>query len=492
MLLILPRGQTTSARDVARRRFIDRRRERAALQEAWASGIPQLVVMTGRRRVGKTALLSRFASGKAVAYYAAARQLKRVQLADLGRVLGPLSTGFGRGRPPRLSLADWEDVLETVSDAAQRRRVGLVLDEFPYLAEADPALPSVIQRWWDRTGTRRNLMLVLAGSHQTMMQQLVSYDGALHERPTLRLALEPLDYFQASKFTPTWGPDDRIRAYAVAGGMPAYLELFDDRRSLRDELLRLAYTPQGPFFHAAPSLLASEFTEPRTYETILRAIAAGETTPSRIAQLAGLSGANAAAPYLDRLLSLGYVVRHVLPLDATAPRPRISRYQVADHHLRFYFRLIDPWRSQIQVGRGEEVLDELMAEDFDRHVSLVFEEVARHYLLLDRSRGLPPLSHVGPWWGDATDIDVVGVSRSTVVAAGEAKWSRSYVKPGDLAELRTNVAQMSPGSKPRLYLFSRSGFDPHLAAEPDVVRISLRDLYRSDVDLDARVGGGSR
>src|SRR5688572_13393679 len=134
-------------------RFIDRIGERRILEAAWASGRPELVIVHGRRRVGKTELLSRVARGKPMAYYVAAQQLERDQLADLGRALGSMSTGFRPGRPPRLAFRDWDELLATVAEAAQRRRVGLVLDEFPYLVDANGALPSLIQRWWDRIGS---------------------------------------------------------------------------------------------------------------------------------------------------------------------------------------------------------------------------------------------------------------------------------------------------------------------------------------------------
>jgi AAA+ ATPase superfamily predicted ATPase len=468
-----------------RHRFIDRRSELASLERTWASPDAQLVVLYGRRRVGKSALLTRFAADRSIVYYVGARQLKRDQLTDIGGALGRLAVGFRRGRPPRLSLADWDDMLAAVADGAQNGRVGLILDEFPYLVESDPALPSLIQRWWDRTGSRSNLMLVLAGSHQSMMQRLVASDGALHGRPTLTLPMRALDYLQAAKFVPGWSPDDRIRTFAVAGGVPAYLQHFDDQREFRDEVLRLAYSADGRLFSEAPSLLQTEFQEPRTYESILRAIAGGEALPSRIAQHAGLSGANVVGPYLDRLIELGIVVRVTLPPDIENPRPRTSRYVIADHYLRFYFRLVDPFRSDIQVGRGDEVLAGLWPEAFDLFVSGAFEDVVRTYLRLRPPPGRP-LTHIGPWWFDAGDIDAAGLAGPNLTVAAEARWSRGYLKPADLDELRANVSRVAPGSRPELLLVSRGGFDPNLRRS-DATLVTLTDLFRRELDPESRV-----
>ena len=468
-------------------RFIDRIPELESLDDAWRSGRPELVVLHGRRRVGKSALLTRFARGKPVSYYVAAQQLERDQLGDLGRALGPLSTGFRRGRPPRLALRDWDELLSVVADAAERRRVGLILDEFPYLVDANRALPSILQRWWDRVGSRSDLVVILAGSQQSMLRRLVSAEGALYGRPTRRLWLRPMDHYYAGRFVGRWSPADRVRAFAIAGGIPDYLEEFNDSHSLLDELLRLAFTPDGRLYREASDLLRSEFTEPRTYETILRAIAQGQVSPGTIADQAGLSGANRVNPYLERLIELDLVERRVLPLDAGAPRPRTSQYVLADQYLRFYFALVDPWRSAIQLGQGESVLAALWGEELDRFVSRAFEEVARQHLArLSGAGRIRLLSSVGFWWFNGGDIDAVGVTGRELAVAASAKWTREYMKPADLADLRRDVALVAPGSRPELFLFSRSGFDRHLSSEVGVTRVSLSDLYRADLEYERR------
>lgn len=466
-------------------KFLNRAVERRTLAEAWESGSPELIVMHGRRRVGKSALLARFVKDRPIAYYVAAEQLERDQLADLGRALGPLSTGFRPGRPPRLAFADWDELLSVVAEAARVRRIGLVLDEFPYLAQATPALPSLIQRWWDAVGSRSNLVLVLAGSQQAMMQRLVSAEGALYGRPTRRMEIRPFDYYHAARFVPRWSPEDRIRLFSVAGGIPDYLEEFDPAAAFRDEVTRLAYTPAGRLFREAPDLLRAEFNEPRTYESIVRAIAQGAVTPAQIADQAGLAGANRVAPYLERLIELGLIDRRVPPIQADVPRPRISQYVVADQYLRFYYALVDPWRSAIQLGQGALVVDELWGERFDQFVSRAFEEACRQYVRrLVGAEKIAPIASIGFWWFAGGDIDVAGTTGRRMAVAGSVKWTNAPMKPGDLEALRRDAATVAPGDRPRLMLFSRSGFDRNLLRETQATLVKPVDMFARDLDYE--------
>ncbi|MHB8892918.1 MAG: ATP-binding protein [Candidatus Limnocylindrales bacterium] len=472
--------------------FVDRHRERAELEDAWSSGQPELVVVHGRRRVGKSALLARFAAGKAVTYYVAAEQLERDQLSDLGRALAPMASGLRRGGPPRLAIRDWDEALSIVANAAAKRRIGLVLDEFPYLVVGNPALPSLIQRWWDTVGSKSNVVLVLSGSQQSMMRSLVSSEGALYERPSRAIHLRPFDYFHAGQFAKAWPAEDRVRLYAVAGGVPDYLEEFDTSRPLRDELLRLAFSPAGRLFREAPDLLRSEFTEPRTYETVLRAMASGYMTPGEIATQAGLASANRVTPYLERLIDLDLVERRVPPPEASLPRSRNSQYVVADQYLRFYFALVDPWRSAIQQGQGTAVLAEIWGEELDRFVSRTFEEIARQHLRRLAGTGeVGPFTNVGFWWFNGGDIDAAALAGLRLVAAGTAKWTRDHLKPADLADLRRDCATVAPGDQPRLFAYSRSGFDRNLAGDPDVTLVGLRDLFAADLDYERPRGGAA-
>jgi hypothetical protein len=184
-------------------------------------------------------------------------------------------------------------------------------------------------------------------------------------------------------------------------------------------------------------------------------------------------------------MELGLVERRVPPNHPTDPRPRISQYVLADGYLRFYYALVDPWRSAIQLGQGRHVLDEIGDVTLDEFVSRTFEDVAAQYLMRMSGAGrIGALSHAGFWWFNGGDIDAVGMAGERLAVAASVKWRRTVVKPADLDDLRRDVAVAAPGATPGLFLFGRSGFDRNLAAEERVTLVELRDLFRADLEYE--------
>ena len=460
--------------------FIDREAELDGLERAWHARDAQLVILTGRRRVGKSALLTRFARGKPIAYVVAAQRLPADQLVDAGHDIAPLAHDFSPGRAPAVRLERWEDLLDILTDRSATRRVGLILDELPYLVAQSPELPSLIQRWWDRTGSRSNLMLILAGSHQSVMEQLTSSSGALFGRATWRRQLEPFDYFDAAAFVRSWDPVDRVRAFAVTGGVPAYLRQLDASRTLRANLADLAFTPDGPLFRDAEYLFDAEFREVSRRGSIFRAMARGATRPSEIAQAIGLRDAADVQANLRDLTALGLVERVVPITDELKLRQRHVLYRIKDPYLRFYFTLVDPRRARIQIGPPEAVVAEIGDTELDEHVSHVFEDVCSQYVWRSIAAGeLPSVERLGRWWRSQDEVDLAGLSRGRLSLAAEVKWQRQPMDDRDLRLLRDRVRLLDAEADPELLLVSRSGFHASLRRQAGVRLIGIRDMYAS-------------
>lgn len=458
-----------------RMELVDREHELELLHEA-RDGAPSLVIVTGRRRVGKSFLLARAFTGERVVSFQADEQ-------DTRGHLGLLAVEAARllpGAPP-LRFVDWEEALRFFGEQAAVAPVAVILDEFQYLCAAHTALPSIIQRHWDRwqrAGTP--IVLVLSGSALSFMEGLLARSAPLYGRATQRPMLEPLDYRDAAGFAPRQSPEELLRRYAMIGGTPQYQVWAGERRV--ETALRKAVLAKGQPLYEDPLHLLREgegIRDPGTYLSILRAIAGGATQHNQIATRAGMATGNLSAR-LARLEELGYVAP-MTPLT-TGGRERRTSYRIADPYFRFFFRYVFPNRSRLERGRVDEVAAEVLA-DFDNLIGRAFEDCCRTWVgryadpeLVGRSEEL------GAWWSrdGASEIDVVGVAKRRYAFLGSCKW-RKVVGVDVLDDLRH--AQAALGGKAmtaRLALFARRGFDAALrerAADEGVLLLTAADLF---------------
>lgn len=454
--------------------FVNRTDELRKLRELSTANGPALVVLRGRRRVGKSALLQQaFPRGRVVSYQAD-EQDEAAQLRLLAREAARLI----RGTPP-LAFSDWHTALEFFETTAADAPIVLILDEFQFLCSAQPALPSIIQRHWDRwqrAGTP--LQLVLAGSALSFMDGLLDHGAPLFGRATYRPLLQPLDYRDASQFGPAAAsPAERIVRYGVLGGTPQY-QLWAGRRSTH-ALIRDAVLAKGaPLYEEPLQLLRSEegLREPRSHFSVLRALASGRT---RTGEIAGAiqRDTSATAKVLERLAELGYV-ELLEPLQPAGPRAR-GIWRIADPYFRFWFRYVFPNRSRLERGRVEEVLREITS-DLDSYTGLVFEDVCRTWVARHAER-VPPADSVGSWWSRRADaeIDIVAMEGRDYSLLGSCKWSRN-ADDHVIERLQTHRALLGPrAAQAQLAVFAR-GFSQRarqLATRTAVRLVKVDELF---------------
>lgn len=340
--------------------FIGRDRELGVLEELWGSGKAELYVLYGRRRVGKTELLQRFCQGRRAVYFQAAQVREKD---NLRAFRDALAASLDDPLAASVEFPDWGAALDFAAERAGSERLGLVLDEFPYLCEGSRGLPSIVQRFWDSRGKRSPLLLVLCGSQVSFMErEVLAERSPLFGRRTAQRRLEPLRPHDALRFFPGWELEQRVLAYAILGGMPAYLGRFDDRRSLRENLLREVFRPEGYLFDEVQFLLRNELSSPATYNSILAAVARGERRLGDIALAVGIDSTTA-NKYLSVLRELGLVEREVPITDPDPLRSRRGSYRVADRFLAFHFRHLQPHLSLVNAGRGARVIEEFVEPD---------------------------------------------------------------------------------------------------------------------------------
>lgn len=475
-------------------RFVDREEELAHLNRLIKRPDGQFIIVYGRRRVGKTTLLLHWAdsSGRPYVYWVASRNTAT----NLRR---GLAEAVWQYQHPQEALSEteylpesrsWRDLFRYAVRVADGKPLILILDELPYAVEADSSLPSELQNAWDHDLKGTGLTVVVAGSHVGMMVKMQEYQAPLYGRFTARLRVEPLPFAALAEFLPDYDLAERVAVYAILGGIPAYLERFDSRRSLAANVQEEILLDTGMFRVEPFYLLSDEVREPRNYIAVLRAIGQGHHTLEEITLATGLQTKQHAGTYLGRLQDL-YLVYRDTPVTIPEDRQTTQgRYYLRDAYLRFYFRFMAPHERLLEqklIPRLWEIIwDQLRA-----FVGLTaFEELCREWVLRQAVRGALPFmpDRIGSYWSKETQVDVVAIRWDTKhILLGEAKWGTDAVGRKVLMELLDKTPKVVPdkgtGWTVHYALFARAGFTDAARDEADKYHVMLVDLERLGRDL---------
>lgn len=472
--------------------FVDRETEIRALDDILARRGAQFLVVYGRRRVGKTTLLLEWArrSQAPTLYWVAAREPSALLLRGFSQSI------YAHAHPdhqidPRFSYPSWEMALREAAALARDRRLILIIDEFPYAAQSEHALPSLLQNAWDHAFKSTEVVLVLAGSQVGMMVDALSYHAPLYGRTTAQLPLKPLPFRSLSQFFPRYSAEQRVAIYAILGGIPAYLEKFRDDISLANNVREQILSSTSIFQQEALFLLQDEVREVNNYLAVIRAIGEGAHSLDDITLNSGLAK-NHASTYLARLQELTLVQRQV---PATLPRNKRttqSRYVLDDAFLRFYFRFLAPHRILLEQGLVNR-LWELISDGLRSFVGqTAFEDICRTWTLEQAAAGSLPFlpDTVGRHWSHDAEIDVVAVNWSQhQILLGECKWGVDAVGR-DVIESLVNVraprilAKLDgDGWQVHFVFFARAGFTDAARSHAATVSARLVDLAMIDADL---------
>lgn len=401
-------------------KFIDRKRELRALNTFYRTPGAGLFILFGRRRVGKTSLLSHFLEGAGSSnlfYWMATTHGAAYQLRDFSQSLLRYDPRFGKAPTEDFTFPSWEAALQHAAEMVEQTGTThlLVLDEFTYLIRNEPAITSVFQKVWDhRLAKTPGLKLILSGSLLGMMKREVfAYNAPLHGRATAQLRLRPLPYAALLELFAERSFAERIAIYAVTGGVPAYLDRFthtvDFITALHDDCLG-----PGSIMLTDPALILQEqLQKPQTYESILSVIAAGFHSWGEIAKMAGINESSL-GHYLKVLQELELIECRE-PILAKSDNRR-GRYHVADHFLRFYYRFLVPHLAAIERGYVQAAVDKIYAQLRSFIGMHVFEELCREWVWPASVSNLLPFQPeaVGSYWrqyrGQGVQLDLVAAS----------------------------------------------------------------------------------
>ncbi|MBX7234114.1 MAG: ATP-binding protein [Caldilineales bacterium] len=464
-------------------RFINRTRELADLEDLWRRPGAQMVVVYGRRRTGKTTLLTRFLQEKPHLFWVADRFPAATLLGDFSRAI------FGFEHPDLqpetgFTYPSWEMALRALAVLGRERRLGVVMDELPYAVESEPGLPSLLQRIWDHELKETQVFLALCGSQIGMMErELMSYRAPLYGRRTGQVLLRPMDFAALREYFPLWSTAQQVTAYAILGGVPSYWEQFDPGHSLEANIRERILRPSNLLYLEPAFLVNEELREPRNYLGILRAIGQGQRQMVDIAAASGVPRTNLSR-YLETLRELRLIERR---LPVTERNPETSRrglYRLSDNYLAFYFRFVAPFREDLEQGYAERAWQTIDQQLPAFVGATAFEEICREWVWRQGMAGRLPFSpeQVGSYWDRSTQVDVVALDRrERVVLLGEARWTSRPLTVQTLDELRGKAAAVlpEPGWRYLYALFSRSGFSEALQQEAEragVLLVSLETL----------------
>ncbi len=440
-----------------------------ALQRLHEASGPQLVFALGRRRVGKSFLLSRFLREVGGIYFQATRGTESEQRAELCRVIGERvgDPALARGQ----GFARWDTLFEYLGERASGAPLWLVLDEFPYLAAAAPALPSILQRAWDHTWPQTSLRVVLCGSYVSAMRRLEQADQPLYGRRTARLHLAPFRFDEAGAFMQPWGPRDRFLAWATFGHLPGHLARLDPDRDVADNIARQLLDPMGPLVDEAQHALDTFLPQSRPHHSILQAIAGGDRTWSRITSRVGQTGGSLQRP-LHWLEEMDLVER-VVPMSARPLSRRTKRayYRITDPYLMFWYRFVAPLLRGGSLGLipAEQLWSEVVEPRLGEHLGGVFEDTCREFVRHSDRLPLQPL-RVGRWWSPSYDdeLDIVALDARGHLLCAECKWGE--VSTRHLETLRRRARRLAAElGAPRTHLALFTGRDaPAADLEPAI------------------------
>jgi AAA+ ATPase superfamily predicted ATPase len=407
------------------REFIDREEERALLEREWQGSGGRLIILYGRRRIGKTRLIDEFIRDKPGILYIAEDASPHIQITQLKARCAeyfndPLLAG--------LDIRTWDQLFTYLAQKPLKTRTYLVIDEFTYLIRNDPSILSALQKSWDQSITGSDWCLLLSGSILSLMSDLaLSSTSPLYGRRTRDLLLGPLRFSDAKRFF-NLSFSDSLKVYLSIGGVPEYLFKAGGYDTCISFYTAEFFNRYGYFYHEPYFILSQEFRELKVYQSILHALALGNTSPTEIAQFCGLDTRHV-YPYLDSMIRLGLIEKEVPILG----NPRQGIYRIRDRVFDFWYRFVFPHRQEIETGHAD-----LPVPDMNPFFGRQFEAFVR-----DEYAGtVLPGYRTGHWWYKEDEIDLVAVSdSSSSVVFGECKWGN--VSLSDAKKLFTHLKTTS-------------------------------------------------
>lgn len=467
--------------------FIGRENELKFLNNCYESENAEFIVLYGRRRVGKTETLTEFCKGKPNVFYSCREYTPEKQLKEFSDALLSWKPEI---KAYTDSFSDWDKAFSFIGEMESEEKTIIVIDEFPYMCKNNPSIPSILQIVWDTILKDKNIMLIICGSSMSFIEkELLSEKNPLYGRTTGIYKMLPMPYYDAIKFLPDFSDEDKLIAYAILGGIPHYLKQFNSKHSLKDNIIDKILTKGTVLYSEVEFLLRQELRETAIYNTVIEAIALGNTAFNEILIKTGIEKSKLSV-YLKNLIELNIVEREFTPLSSAKERTSSSKglYNLTDNYFRFWYAFGYSNLSELEMDDALGVWEDYIEASLHHFASKSFEKVCIEYMYtLNKKRKLPfRFSKIGRWWGSVTKLDNGEKRTSTVeidiiatdknedkFIMGECKFRSELF---DNRELRKFKEKIRFSDETYYYLFSLSGFtDAVIEASKNEDRIFLID-----------------
>lgn len=449
-------------------KFVDRKKELEFLSNEYKKKDSSLIILYGRRRVGKTALIKEFGKNKDMIYFLATEE-QELQNINVFKELVYQNTK--NDLLLETTVTNWEVLFKSlVSEKIKNKKI-IVIDEFQYLGKINPAFPSIFQKIWDEILKDKNIMVILCGSLISMMEsQTLNYNSPLYGRRTGQIKLKQIPYENYGDFFSSRIKErDLIEMYAVTGGIPKYIESFKEEKNIYEAIKNHIMNKQSYLYEEPTFLLQNEVSEVGSYFSIIKSIVAGNRKLGNIASNLSVSPTSL-SKYLQTLINLDIIEREVPITEENMEKSKKGQYKVKDNFIKFWFQFIYPNRAFLEMDKNTIVLNKIKNNFIDNNVSYVYEDICREKMwqLNEQGKFNFVFDKLGRWWNSKEEIDIVGIdSTGNDIIFGECK----YYKEGklmdakvfyDLLEKAKLVDWKRENRNEKYILFSISGYTEEL------------------------------
>jgi len=459
-------------------KFVDRERELLTLRQEYERTGSSMVILYGRRRVGKTTLISEFIRDKHALFFLASEESEaQNRTAFKEKAADFIDSDLLRAA----SVSKWDVIFQAIMDAPHPAKPIIVIDEFQYIGKSNPAFLSVFQRIWEAILKDREVMVILCGSLIHMMEsQTLAYSSPLYGRRTAQIRLQQLPFRYYLEFFPGKTDNELVELYAVTGGVPKYIELFSAQGSVLDGIQACVLNRSGYLCDEPHFLLQQEVSEIGSYFSLIRVIASGKSKLSEIAGALELK-ATSLTKYLKTLIDLDILEREVPVTEENPEKSKKGLYRIKDNYIRFWFAFVYPNMGFLESGNEEIVMEKIRKGFIVNHTAFVYEDVCRQKMWELNAKGTWPFhfTKVGRWWDSRNEIDIAAVDTDGKnLILGECKFWKDPVGVSMLRDLEEK-ARTIPWERERrgtwYVLFSANGFTSELqqlaAERNDVVLV---------------------